>query len=149
MLEHAFSAASRGRNREPPVPPKAQGPSSGKNLEDAAAALAAALGLDVRQQVKVGRRLWGAERKIDLILTQRETRKSLGIECKYQGGAGTAEEKIPATIADIAAWPIPGLLVFDGDGFSGNMRSYLISTGKAVEFQDLRPWLELYFGLPT
>lgn len=128
------------------MPPKAQGPSSGKDLEDAVAVLAATLGLDVRRQAKVGRRLWGAERRIDLILTDRTTRKSLGIECKYQGGAGTAEEKIPATIADIAAWPIPGLLVFDGKGFSNNMRSYLISTGKAVEFQDLQAWLELYFG---
>jgi hypothetical protein len=69
------------------------------------------------------------------------------VECKYQGTQGSAEEKIPSTIQDLAAWPIPGLVVFSGDGFSPNMRSFLISTGKAVEFEDLEEWLVLYFGL--
>ena len=75
------------------------------------------------------------------------TRVSLGIECKYQGGKGSAEEKIPATLEDIKAWPIKGIVVYSGDGFSENMRSYLISTGMAVEMDDLTKWLELYFGL--
>jgi hypothetical protein len=38
--------------------------------------------------------------------------------------------------------------VFAGEGFTGNMRSFLISTGKAVEYHELRPWLCLFFGLP-
>lgn len=120
---------------------------SGQELERAVAELGRALGLEVRQQVRVGRRLWGAERKIDVILTHREARRSLGLECKYQGSTGTAEEKIPATISDIAAWPIPGIVVFEGEGFSPNMRLYLLSTGKAVEFEDLEAWLGLFFGL--
>jgi hypothetical protein len=110
--------------------------------------LAAELGLAARTQVRVARRIWGAVRKIDVVLTQRETRRTLGVECKYQGSQGTAEEKIPSTIQDIAAWPIPGIVVFSGEGFSPNMVSFLISTGKAVEFEDLRAWLSLYFGLP-
>ena len=28
------------------------------------------------------------------------------------------------------------------------MKLFLISTGKAVEFDDLAPWLRLFFGLP-
>ena len=116
-------------------------------MEDEVARLAEGLGLEVRRAVKVGRRLWGAERRIDLVLTDREQRKSLGVECKFQGGPGTAEEKIPATIADIAAWPISGLVVFKGEGFTANMRSYLVSTGRAVELDDLEPWLRLFFGL--
>jgi hypothetical protein len=28
------------------------------------------------------------------------------------------------------------------------MRSFLISTGKAVELNELEPWLRLFFGLP-
>ena len=64
------------------------------------------------------------------------------------GVGGTAEEKIPATIQNIAAWPIPGLVVFAGGGFSDNMRSYLHSTGKAVAFEDLESWLRLFFGWP-
>src|ERR1700733_14571807 len=110
--------------------------------------LAAELGLASRTQVRVARRIWGAVRKIDVVLTQRETRRTLGVECKFQGSQGTAEEKIPSTIQDIAAWPIPGIVVFSGEGFSPNMVSFLISTGKAVEFDDLRAWLSLYFGLP-
>lgn len=120
---------------------------SGNELRDRVAILAHDLGLDVRREVRVGRRLWGAERKIDLVLTHRESRRSIGVECKWQGTAGSAEEKIPSTISDIAAWPIPGLVVFAGEGFSPNMRSFLFSTGKAVEIEDLDAWLRLFFGL--
>jgi hypothetical protein len=38
-------------------------------------------------------------------------------------------------------------VVFTGPGFTENMKAFLISTGKAVEFNDLEPWLRLYFGL--
>jgi len=120
---------------------------SGSSLEEFVTELGKRLGLEVRAQVRVGRRLWGSERRIDLVLTHPGSRRSLGLECKYQGVGGSAEEKIPATISDIAAWPVPGLVVFAGDGFSPNMRSYLLSTGKAVEFEDLEQWLVLFFGL--
>lgn len=122
---------------------------SGQQLADEVKQLAERIGLSVRTEVRVGRRLWGAERRIDVVLTDPSTRRMLGIECKYQGGAGSAEEKIPATVADIAAWPIPGIVVIGGSGFSANMRQYLISTGKAVDFEDLEDWLRLYFALPA
>ncbi|MDP6605181.1 MAG: hypothetical protein QF664_02825 [Dehalococcoidia bacterium] len=122
-------------------------PSSGSELEDACAELGEALGLEVRRQLYVGRRIWGARRRIDLVLTDRERRRSLGIECKFQSRAGTAEEKIPATIKDIAAWPIDGLVCFTGPGFSTNMESFLLASGKAVELADLETWLRLYFVL--
>ena len=48
----------------------------------------------------------------------------------------------------IDAWPIRGIVVISGKGFSPNMRYYLISSGKAVEAEDLEDWLRLYFGLP-
>jgi len=121
---------------------------SGAELAKQVCDLGKELGLEVHEQYKVARRVWGAERKIDVILKDPKTSKTLGVECKYQGGGGSAEEKVPATIQDIEAWPIDGLVVFAGDGFTENMRSFLISTGKAVEFSDLEPWLRLYFGLP-
>jgi hypothetical protein len=105
------------------------------------------LGLIAREQYKCGRRIWGAERFIDVILTESQSRRRIGLECKYQGTSGSAEEKIPATIQDIAAWPIPGLVVFSGPGFSANIKSFLISSGRAVELPDLDDWLRLYFGL--
>jgi hypothetical protein len=121
---------------------------NGEELTRAVAQLGRDLALEAIEQVRVARRIWGAERHIDVVLIHPLSRKTLGLECKYQNVRGTAEEKIPATIKDIEAWPIPGLVVFAGAGFTENMRQFLISTGKAVEFEELRPWLCLFFGLP-
>ena len=129
------------------MPGRAAAVVSGGELVNDVAELSARLGLAVRREVRVGRRLWGSVRRIDLVVTEGETRRTLGLECKYQGEKGTAEEKIPSLIQDIAAWPIPGLVVFAGAGFSANMRQYLVSTGKAVELEDLEDWLRLYFGI--
>jgi hypothetical protein len=127
---------------------KALAVSNGDELVRAVVAMANELGLEATEQVRVARRIWGAVRRIDVVLTHPQTRKTLGIECKYQAVPGTAEEKIPSVINDIAAWPIPGLVVFGGEGFTENMKQFLISTGKGVEFSELRPWLCLFFGLP-
>jgi hypothetical protein len=120
---------------------------SGDELAKRVCELATTLGLEVREQFKLARRLWGAERRIDVILRDPKTAKTLGVECKFQGVGGTAEEKIPAIIQDIDAWPIEGLVVFSGGGFTTNMKSFLISTGKAIDLEDLEPWLRLYFAL--
>ena len=130
------------------MPGRALAVTSGDELVKRVSELGRGLGLESKEQVRVARRIWGAVRKIDVVLIHPQTRKTLGVECKYQGVVGTAEEKIPSTIRDIDAWPIPGLVVFAGAGFTENMRSYLISTGKAVEFDELQPWLCLFFGLP-
>jgi len=129
------------------MPGKGLAVANGDELVKAVAELSRQLGLEYREQVRVARRIWGAIRHIDVVITHPQTRKTLGVECKFQGVTGTAEEKIPAIINDIAAWPIPGLVVFAGAGFTDNMRLFLISTGKAVEFPDLEPWLRLFFGL--
>jgi|SRR5882724_1992722 len=130
------------------MPGRQQAVSNGDELVKAVAQLARNLGLEAKEQVRVARRIWGAVRKIDVVITHPQTRKTLGIECKFQAVLGTAEEKIPAVIKDIGAWPIPGLVVFAGEGFTENMKMFLISTGKAVEFSELKPWLCLFFGLP-
>ena len=130
------------------MPGRALAVANGDGLAKAVAQLGRELGLEASEQVRVARRIWGSERYIDVVLAHPATRKTLGLECKYQSVRGTAEEKIPATIKDIEAWPIPGLVVFAGEGFTENMRSFLISTGKAVEFDELQPWLCLFFGLP-
>ncbi len=129
------------------MPGMGQAVQSGRDLEDQVAEIAIKLNLSVDRQVTVGRRIWGARRRIDVVLKHPETRVSLGLECKYQGRSGTAEEKIPATVEDIRAWPIRGLVVFSGEGFSEHIKSFLHSTGMAVELPDLEKWLELYFGL--
>jgi hypothetical protein len=130
------------------MPGRALAVANGGELARLVVQLGRDLGLEPMEQVRVARRIWGAERYIDVVLTHPQTRKTLGLECKFQAVKGTAEEKIPAIIKDIDAWPIPGLVVFAGEGFTENMRSFLISTGKAVEMEELRPWLCLFFGLP-
>ena len=126
---------------------KAEAVRSGNELRDQIADIGRTLGLDVEIEVGVGRRIWGAKRRIDVVLKHPDTRVSLGIECKYQSSRGSAEEKIPATLEDIRAWPIRGIVVYSGDGFTQNMQSYLMSTGMAVQLCDVEKWLELYFGL--
>ena len=122
-------------------------PANGRELVAACVAVGGSLNLEVRTEVYVGRRIWGPRRRIDIVMTERELRRSIGIECKFQGRRGTAEEKIPATIEDIRAWPIDGIVCFTGPGFSEHMRSFLIASGKAIELADLETWLRLYFVL--
>lgn len=124
-------------------------PTSWQSMVTACEAVARDLALTVETEVYVGRRIWGARRRIDLVITDPVQRRSLGIEVKFQRTAGSAEEKIPSTLEDIAAWPIQGLVVFHGPGFSTHMRSFLLASGKAVELADLETWLRLYFVLPA
>lgn len=130
------------------MPGRAYAVATGQGLVSQVVDVAQKLGLECQEQVKVGRRLWGAVRNIDVVLTRAETNQRLGVECKFQGTTGTAEEKIPAVLHDIDAWPIRGIVVISGKGFSPNMRFFLISSGKAVDVEDLDDWLRLYFGLP-
>jgi hypothetical protein len=129
------------------MPGGATAVSNGEELKMAVAALGIGFGLTAETEVRLGRRIWGAQRRIDVVLTHPATRLRLGIECKYQGSIGTAEEKVPAILQDIQAWPIRGIVVIAGPGFSQNMHAYLISTGNVVDFEDLEDWLRLYFGL--
>ncbi|MCX7838441.1 MAG: hypothetical protein N2559_03155 [Anaerolineae bacterium] len=122
-------------------------PRRGEDLKRRVVELGKKLGLEVDTEVKAARRLWGARRHIDVVYTHPETKKKLGIECKTQAEGGTAEEKILATIKDIESWPIPGIVVIEGEGFSKNMQGYLMSTGKVVWFDDLEEWCRLYFSL--
>ena len=126
---------------------KGTAPHSGGELRNKVVQLAEELGLKAETEVRAARRLWGAKRYIDVVLTHEPTGKKLGVECKYQGGSGSAEEKIPSTLNDIAHWPIPGLVVIDGAGFSKNMEGYLLSTGKVVWFSELEDWLRLFFAI--
>jgi hypothetical protein len=129
------------------VPGKATAVINGDELKKTVATIGISLGLDAKTEVKVGRRIWGSARHIDVVLTHPSTRLRLGIECKYQSSVGTAEEKVPAVLEDIKAWPIRGIVVIAGSGFSTNMRGYLVSTGNVVDLEDLEDWLRLYFGL--
>lgn len=106
------------------------------------------LDLEAETQVAPGQRIWGRDRRIDVLLTRPETGVMLGVECRFQRTAGSTEEKILATISDINAWPIRGIVVMHGDGFSPDFKAFTRSSGKMVEFDELPTWLRSYFGLP-
>ncbi|GIV52531.1 MAG: hypothetical protein KatS3mg038_3052 [Candidatus Kapaibacterium sp.] len=129
------------------MPGRSSANKSGSNLEKRVVELASKLGLSTKKQVRAGHRLWGKGRRIDVVVYDKKSGKSLGIECKAQNQPGTAEEKLPATIQDIQSWPIPGIVVLDGKGFSEEIKAFLFSTGKAVLLDELEDWLRLYFGL--
>lgn len=121
---------------------------SGRDLERAVVRVGEALGLEAETQVPLGQRIWGRNRRIDVVLTRPDTGVMLGVECKFQQVSGSTEEKILATIADIDAWPIRGLVVVHGDGFSPDFKAFVRSSGKAIEFAELDTWMRFYFGLP-
>ncbi len=82
------------------------------------------------------------------MLREPEQRLRLGIECKYQGVGGTAEEKIPATLQDIEAWAMRGIVVIHGTGFSRDFPAFARASGKVLSFDELADFLVDYFDLP-
>jgi len=128
------------------MPGRGKATETGTKLKMATAEVAQKLGLKVSLEVPFGHTIFGRARRIDVLVEDRERRR-LAIECKYQGVQGTAEEKIVATLEDYRSLPIDGIVVFHGEGFSSGMRGYLMSTGRAVPFDDLEDWLRMYFRL--
>ena len=121
---------------------------NGADLEQAVAQVGKALGLDVERQVVMGDRIWGTRRHVDVVLSKPNSELILGIECKYQQSRGTVEEKIPLTVEDMDDWPIRGIVVLHGDGFSRDFKPFLRARGRIVEFKRLAEWLRFYFRLP-
>ena len=107
-----------------------------------------ALGLEVERQVVMGDRIWGTRRHVDVVVSKPGSERMLGIECKYQRNRGTVEEKIPLTVEDMEDWPIRGIVVLHGEGFSRDFIPFLKGRGRIVEFKRLAEWLRFYFRLP-
>lgn len=77
------------------MPGRATAVKGGTEIESAVAEIARDLGLDVFRQVVVGRRIWGAVRKIDVVLRHPTTHHTIGIECKFQGVAVRRKKRYP------------------------------------------------------
>jgi hypothetical protein len=75
-------------------------------------------GLTVYREVPLGKSIIGKNRRIDVFAVHKASAKALAIECKVQTSAGTADEKIPYTLQDLAAMHIPAFVVYAGSGFS-------------------------------
>jgi hypothetical protein len=75
-------------------------------------------GLKVYREIKVGKSIIGKNRCIDVFCVDETHNKAIAIECKYQDSKGTVDEKIPYTLNDLRALPMPGCIAYAGGGFS-------------------------------
>lgn len=73
-------------------------------------------GTAVYREVSIGKSIIGKNRKVDLLVLCGE--RAYAVECKYQESQGTADEKIPYTLSDMAALPMGGCIAYAGGGFS-------------------------------
>ena len=74
-------------------------------------------GMRVYDEVNLGTTIIGKQRRIDLFVVS-DAGGALAVECKYQDSTGTADEKVPYALNDMAAQRVPGVLVYAGSGFS-------------------------------
>ena len=75
-------------------------------------------GLVVYREVNLGKTIIGKDRQIDVFVLRPRDQVAIAIECKYQDVQGTADEKIPYALDDLAALWVPGCLVYAGRGWS-------------------------------
>jgi hypothetical protein len=75
-------------------------------------------GIQVFEEVNLGTSIIGKQRRVDLFVLHAGERKAFAIECKYQDTSGTADEKIPYTLQDLAALRMPAAVTYAGVGFS-------------------------------
>lgn len=78
-------------------------------------------GLSVYDEVTLGTSIIGKRRRIDLFLHERENNRVLALECKFQDSSGTADEKIPYALDDLASLRVPACIVYAGTGFSAGV----------------------------
>src|SRR3712207_4391487 len=78
-------------------------------------------------QIFVGDSIYGRPLKVDFMLYHPEKwPNKLVIECKWQQGAGTADEKYPYTVLNIQnVYPCPAIILLAGAGFRSGAASWL------------------------
>ena len=92
----------------------------------------AAHGLVVYREISLGKTIIGKDRQIDVFVVRPSDQRAIAIECKYQDVQGTADEKIPYALDDLAALWIPGCLVYAGRGWSKGVLHQLESSRLAA-----------------
>jgi hypothetical protein len=89
-------------------------------------------GIQVFEEVSLGTSIIGKQRRVDLFILHPAERKAFSLECKYQDVSGTADEKIPYTLQDLAALRMPSAVVYAGIGFSEGVLHLLQSSELAA-----------------
>ena len=90
-------------------------------------------GITIYREVPLGKTLIGKNRRVDILVIEEATRVAMAIECKYQDSAGTADEKIPYALTDLAQLGMPVCLVYAGDGFSLGILQMLAASPIAAQ----------------
>lgn len=98
-------------------------------------------GLVVYREVNLGKTIIGKDRQIDVFVHRPIDQKAIAIECKYQDVPGTADEKIPYALQDLAALWVPGCLVYAGHGWSRGVLHQLEGSRLAAHCMPERPGL--------
>ena len=89
-------------------------------------------GIEVYREVAVGKSIIGKNRRVDLLLLDQARGAAFAVECKYQDSQGTADEKIPYALDDLASLQMAGCLVYAGGGFSTGVQHMLQSSELAA-----------------
>jgi len=66
------------------------------------------LGLDCRRRLTVGKTIYGKDREVDVLFRDARNGNRLAVEAKYQRVTGTADEKLPYAVLNLARCPCPG-----------------------------------------
>src|SRR4029078_8649100 len=75
-------------------------------------------GLVVYREVNLGKTIIAKDRQIDVFVMRPADQKASAIQVHDPDGQGTADEKIPYALDDLAALWVPGCLVYAGRGWS-------------------------------
>jgi hypothetical protein len=86
----------------------------------------------VFEEVNAGTSIIGKQRRVDLLIVLPGQRQAMALECKYQDTSGTADEKIPYSLQDLAALRMPSVLAYAGTGFSEGVLHLLQSSEMAA-----------------
>ena len=89
--------------------------------------------LEVYSEVYLGRTIVGRKRRADILVLQPKSGKALALEAKYQAEKGTTDQKMPYSIQDCIAMPVPAFIVWGGPGWSDGVKGLLRASGRAVE----------------
>ena len=79
-------------------------------------------------ECNTGKTLYGGTRRVDFILYHPvKWSECLVIECKWQSGGGSVDQKYPYFVSSANLNEQPALFVVDGEGYSGRSKEWLQS----------------------
>ncbi len=120
---------------------------SAAEFERLIALIGVQLGLDYRRKLTVGKTIYGKDREVDVLFRDARNGNRLAVEAKYQRVAGTADEKLPYAVLNLATLPLPGVIVYGGGGFHQGALHWLCANTRATDIARLAEWLTVFFAL--